>query len=218
VENPEFDPDAMADIPPPAPVDPDYSVLQELGIHDSNRARALLAAAGAMEEALRGQDAGAAYQTLAVLVDQQVGVDYTAIPEAVFKQRAREAGIPIRSEWGDIRSILAFAAAMPHEVKLDLVRSKLNEADRIPSFEDDLNAWLRGDVSRWATMNAAEQATWPAAYRTINTGRNADWAETVETLLERPGQRFVCVGVRHLAGPGSIIELLETAGVSVRRL
>jgi uncharacterized protein YbaP (TraB family) len=58
----------------------------------------------------------------------------------------------------------------------------------------------------------------PAAYDTINVGRNTEWAKTIEMLLASPGQRFVCVGVRHLVGPGSIIALLENDGVRVRRV
>jgi uncharacterized protein YbaP (TraB family) len=48
--------------------------------------------------------------------------------------------------------------------------------------------------------------------------RNAAWAATLQHRLARPGTSFVAVGAGHLAGHGSLIELLRARGLHVQRV
>jgi uncharacterized protein YbaP (TraB family) len=48
--------------------------------------------------------------------------------------------------------------------------------------------------------------------------RNRAMAQRIAERMSKPGRGFVVVGAMHLAGPGSIPELLRAAGFSVRQV
>ena len=53
----------------------------------------------------------------------------------------------------------------------------------------------------------------PGVYEIMITRRNTQWAETLDTLMdEQPGRILVVVGAGHLAGPESVILMMEELG------
>jgi uncharacterized protein YbaP (TraB family) len=48
--------------------------------------------------------------------------------------------------------------------------------------------------------------------------RNADWTPQIETILAGKGTVFIAVGAGHLAGPDSVIAMLQKHGVTVERV
>jgi hypothetical protein len=81
-------------------------------------------------------------------------------------------------------------------------------------------AWERGDVEKIAKIDNNELAAkYPDEYKRLVVDRNQRWVTTLEGLLKDPatGTVFVAVGAAHLAGPDSVIRLLEKDGFKVER-
>ena len=58
----------------------------------------------------------------------------------------------------------------------------------------------------------------PVLYRRLLTDRNRNWADWVGQRLKQPGTAFVAVGAGHLAGKGSVQDILQKRGYRVRRV
>ncbi len=52
-------------------------------------------------------------------------------------------------------------------------------------------------------------------YNAMIKDRNANWIPQIEAILEEPGTSFIAVGAGHLAGPDSVINMLEAKGHKV---
>jgi uncharacterized protein YbaP (TraB family) len=61
------------------------------------------------------------------------------------------------------------------------------------------------------------QGTTPEMYKVMLTDRNANWAEWIDTRLDRPGTVFVGVGTAHLAGADSVQQQLAARGIKSAR-
>ena len=59
----------------------------------------------------------------------------------------------------------------------------------------------------------------PAEYKRMVVDRNTRWAATLDSVLKDPGTGtvFVVVGAGHLAGPDSVLKMLEKDGWKVER-
>lgn len=85
-------------------------------------------------------------------------------------------------------------------------------------FDIMLNAWTSGDVDAIARAFGAEMRDSPELREALLAKRNANWAQWVEQRLAQPGSVMVAVGAGHLAGEGSVQDMLEKRGYRVTRL
>jgi uncharacterized protein len=114
---------------------------------------------------------------------------------------------------------LGFFDHLPEAAQRAFLESVLESPEDIRrQFDAMLRAWSRGDTRAIGrTFNATE--TMSADLREILlTGRNARWAEWLQHRLERPGTVFVAVGAGHLAGDGSVQDMLQRRGLRVTRV
>ena len=81
-----------------------------------------------------------------------------------------------------------------------------------------VRAWARGDVDALARYAASELAATPGLAGPLLHNRNRAWADALALRLDRPGTTLVAVGVGHLVGPGSVVELLRARGFTVERI
>ena len=80
-----------------------------------------------------------------------------------------------------------------------------------------VDQWLVGDADALGeTMNSEMDD--PALYQRMLVDRNANWVDWIEQRLEQPGTVFVAVGAGHLAGAGSVQDLLGQRGYKVERI
>ncbi len=91
----------------------------------------------------------------------------------------------------------------------------------LPKASDELHqmieAWKLGDAAKLAQlMNEEEDA--PELMELLLHNRNRNWAEWIKARLDRPGTVFVAVGAGHLAGAGSVQDVLTTKGIASTRL
>ncbi|WP_353217522.1 TraB/GumN family protein [Sandarakinorhabdus sp.] len=144
-------------------------------------------------------------------IDPAAGVDRSLIGMAVA------AGKPVTGlETAEYQ--LGLFDALPETEQRLLLRSTVSDAGAAQEeIRALLKAWLAGDVERIRVEfdDGSLSAELEAA---LLTRRNAAWADWVAARRDQPGQVFVAVGAAHLAGPGSLIALLQARGLTVRRV
>jgi len=85
---------------------------------------------------------------------------------------------------------------------------------------DELVAdWAEGDVQGIADLIADEDMMGDGVvYDVLLVKRNRIWTKTIDQLLEdEAGTFMIAVGAAHLAGPDSVIVMLQAAGETVIR-
>ena len=101
------------------------------------------------------------------------------------------------------------------EEQIDMLMDGLGEDDMSASMgENMLRAWMKGNpdgLYRGSFREMSEEQ--PNVYEIMITRRNTQWAETLDALMdEQPGRILVVVGAGHLAGPESVILMMEELG------
>jgi hypothetical protein len=86
-------------------------------------------------------------------------------------------------------------------------------------MEPLLTAWRTGDVETLDKLSCADlRRTAPAAYRALIINRNVNWVDRLSGWLKGKGTYFVAVGAAHLAGPDSVLAMLEKRGFKAIRV
>lgn len=81
-----------------------------------------------------------------------------------------------------------------------------------------VNEWADGDVEGLGVVVANPDVTGSDEFYTkLFLERNQDWVPKIEALLDEPGTIMVAVGAGHLAGPDSVITMLEDKGYTLTR-
>lgn len=223
LENPEYNkssPDVMAavtELSRRTAVDASYSVLELLDPESATRLEQILAEEGLPRDSLDGKAPGDVRQWLSAVADKRTEADYNAIPEAHFRKRANEAGMEIRTEWRDLLEVVAWSAAAPPEVQLDTVRMALDDVARAKTYQAELSSWIEGDLDIQESVAEHVNRKYPRLYRRLSVERNAKLAERIAQLMNEGRTQFVCIGILHLLGPGSVQEQLRRSGARVGR-
>lgn len=79
-------------------------------------------------------------------------------------------------------------------------------------------AWQRGDVDTLVSMTQPKSEAEAAALQVLLFDRNQRWIPQIEKLLADNHEDLIVVGAAHLAGEGSVLDLLEKAGYTVTRI
>ena len=114
---------------------------------------------------------------------------------------------------------LALLAADPVDVQ---TKRLMITVDTVPTLgkqmTDMANAWSSGDVGALAKEIDDDPTMDEGFTRSLLTNRNANWLKTIESLLAENHQDLIVVGAGHLAGDGSVVDLLGKAGFTVQRI
>ena len=89
---------------------------------------------------------------------------------------------------------------------------------RRPRCDTIVSAWANGDVEAIAATNLPQTPDDVAETQHVLFDRNANWIPAIEKLLADNQQDLIVVGAAHLAGPGSVLDLLAKAGYTVTRV
>lgn len=129
--------------------------------------------------------------------------------DVVLTRLAEGHNTAVRYEFtveGALRTFLE----LPQPLELDYLRFILDAAEAGRELIDaGFSAWSRGDSSIDELGDADWRMRYPALYEPLIRQRNLAWIPRIDEMLGRPGTRFVAVGCSHLAGPDSIVSLLE---------
>lgn len=81
-----------------------------------------------------------------------------------------------------------------------------------------LNAWTAGNVNAIAKINDEVVVKDPRAKQMVLDVRNHNWIPQIERMMLEKQTTFITVGAAHLAGPGSVVDLLCQRGWKVERV
>jgi hypothetical protein len=146
--------------------------------------------------------------------DPASGIDLKLLAESKREQK-RILGFETMSDQ------LHMMADVPQAEQVTMLHEQLTELDKSAAEMNELvAAWERGDVEKIASIDNRELAVkHPAEYKRMVVDRNTRWAATLDSMLKDPGTGtvFVVVGAGHLAGPDSVLKMLEKDGWKVER-
>ncbi|MDB4836929.1 TraB/GumN family protein [Marinomonas sp.] len=114
-------------------------------------------------------------------------------------------------------AMLTSLEAVDHDT---IIEYGLAELNKMPQAMDDIrSSWRSGDMDALAEVGLTELLVdYPNIYKTLLADRNHDWLPQIETMLDDDLVEFVLVGAMHLAGPDSVLMLLENKGYKVSKL
>ena len=144
--------------------------------------------------------------------DPKSGVDITLAGEFRAKKKAIEGLETIEQQ-------LHFFADMPQAEEVESLHIQLKHlSEGIKDLDGTMAAWQKGDAE---TIGKIEYDTflkeYPDLYKRLVVQRNQVWTEKLTKMLQGEGVTFVAVGAAHLAGPDSVLKMLEAKGFTVTR-
>lgn len=156
--------------------------------------------------------------TLSVAGLQSLGLNSDEGVEQVLTALARLKGKHIEGLETPEQQF-GFLASLPHDDQVALLRSSIRDLE---GFRNEARAlmesWMTGDIETVGNLMNDSLKDSPNLSKVLLTERNARWAEWVKRRMDQPGRVFLAVGAGHLAGPDSLISLLEASGFKVERV
>jgi uncharacterized protein YbaP (TraB family) len=114
---------------------------------------------------------------------------------------------------------LGYFDALPENAQRQLLEGAIDDPKAMArDFNGMLAAWVRGDVPAIARTFNHDLSSSPELQQALLVRRNANWARWIEQRMGQPGEIMIAVGAGHLAGAGSVVELLKRDGYRVRRV
>jgi uncharacterized protein YbaP (TraB family) len=138
--------------------------------------------------------------------------------EMVLRNSFTGQGKPIGELESNLQQ-LSFFDRLPESAQRQLLEGAIDQSSETRNqFNAMLNAWVHGDVKAIARSFNHDLAASPELQQALLTTRNANWKAWIEQRMSQPGAIMVAVGAGHLAGKGSVIDLLQRDGYRVKRL
>ena len=117
---------------------------------------------------------------------------------------------------------MGFFDAIDEERQLIMLGGTVRRMDDIRHEIREMEAlWSAGRSEKLGVMVAETMAGYGddgTIGDVLLTDRNRRWAEWVDARMAKPGHVFLAVGAGHLAGDGSLLEMLESKGHAVTRV
>jgi len=115
---------------------------------------------------------------------------------------------------------LEFIAGAPGDEQIEMLMATIADTDRASAMLDALLAsWRAGTPEEIADIFLAELGAQNEAFMDrLIYQRNRNWMTPIEAMLADDVEALVVVGTGHLVGDGSVIDLLEEAGYTVRQV
>jgi uncharacterized protein len=114
---------------------------------------------------------------------------------------------------------LGFFDALPESAQRALLNGAIEPAQAATGdFSAMLSGWATGDVKVIAQTFNQDFAESGEMRAILLDRRNANWSRWIENRLKQPGTTMIAVGAGHLAGSGSVLELLKRDGYRVTRV
>ncbi|GAA0279230.1 TraB/GumN family protein [Alteraurantiacibacter aestuarii] len=145
----------------------------------------------------------------------QAGYDPSSGVEMVLNQRAAEKD---KQALETIEQQLGFFDSLPMETQIAYLDGVVESIPTMSASMDSLlDAWTKGNEGAIGDL-MSEGMQDPRLHEALLTARNARWAQWIEQRMTQPGDVFIAVGAGHLAGQGSVQQLLAERGVQVTRV
>jgi len=180
--------------------------------------RSVIAKTGVPEQYFTSMETWlAAFELLGVRF-QEMGLKGEQGPEQALRTEFQGAKKPIGQLETNAEQ-LGFFDRLPEKAQRLLLEGAI---DGPKSMDDDfakmVSSWSRGDVKAIAISFNRDLSSSPELMNSLIKQRNANWSRWIEDRMTKPGSVFVAVGAGHLAGPSSLISMLQRDGYKVRRI
>ena len=150
--------------------------------------------------------------TIEQLMLQRIGFNPAFGIETYFVQRAGQDAKDIAG-LEDIAEQLGLLDALSAEAQSSLLLQTLTDAGDIAATMDGLiTAWRHGDVAYLEANMLADMQDYPELYEAIVVGRNRNWVNQIEALLDDEDDYLIIVGALHLVGDDSVPAMLAERG------
>jgi len=155
---------------------------------------------------------------LAMQEMQRIGVEANYGVDHYFHQKAIRDGKAVSGlETADEQ--IGFLSLMDGSTGNEQVSETIDDLLQLNSkIGDILAAWRIGDEAGIEAFNLRELKNYPQLYSTLIVDRNKKWVKKIEALINAGENTMVIVGVAHLAGPDSVVNLLRKRGFKVVQL
>eukprot|EP01012_Entosiphon_sulcatum_P049006 TRINITY_DN67596_c0_g1_i1.p1 TRINITY_DN67596_c0_g1~~TRINITY_DN67596_c0_g1_i1.p1 ORF type:complete len:292 (+),score=40.42 TRINITY_DN67596_c0_g1_i1:2232-3107(+) len=176
-----------------------------------------LVRAGQEKSALDDYDPWYANIMMSFLALSGSGLQGVTAVEPVLQERAAQDGKKVIG-LETLESQFKLFDNIPLDAQIDQLRQTLNNPIMIREMtEKKVECWRVGDLSCIKESSDREYGRLPVVREAILLRRNARWVPWFVERLSQPGTVLVAVGVDHLVGQGSLIEMLLAAGLKVER-
>jgi uncharacterized protein YbaP (TraB family) len=148
----------------------------------------------------------------------RIGVDPAYGVDQHFYQKALRDG---KSSGGleTADDQIAFLAMMDSSMGNAQVLETLDDLrDLDAKVEGILKAWRMGDEAGIEAFSLRELKNYPQLYFALIVDRNRKWISSIEKYIRGNQNTMVIVGVAHLAGKDSVVDLLRNRGYRVDKL
>ncbi len=144
--------------------------------------------------------------------DPNMGVEKT-LEKTARAQGKRVSGLETTEQQ------LRFFDSLPQKVQIEFLNTTVAELANVESeFDRVILSWSQGKPEALAEQLNESMTATPEMAQRLLFDRNATWAEWIERRMEQPGTIFLAVGAGHLAGKGSLIDLLGKRHLTVKRV
>ena len=148
----------------------------------------------------------------------QMGFDPAWGIETQLGERADHDGKPI-SGLETLAGQLAFMDTLDADTqRLFLLESLKDEAETEDEMQTVMSAWHSGDMAVLAELQSKLMRDAPRLGDALFTRRNRNWVPQIIELTKQNKNYLVIVGAMHLAGEGSVLELLAEKGIRAKQL
>ncbi len=138
--------------------------------------------------------------------------------EAKLRDTFKSQGKPI-GELETNAEQLGFFDTLPEKAQRQLLEGSIEAPGETgKAFRAMLDSWVKGDVAAIARSFNHDLSESPELMDALIKRRNANWSRWVGQRMTRPGSVLIAVGAGHLAGPGSVVDLLQRDGYKVKRV
>lgn len=156
--------------------------------------------------------------TLSSVTLQQDGFDAAAGVDLHMHERAKEAGKEVIG-LETVEEQVEIFEGMSEEAQAAMLRSTLEVLDEAASrLDETTELWRSGRTDELAGLMVEELGDQPETMERLLHERNRRWVPQIEGLLDARRPAIVVVGVGHLAGPESVIDLLRDRGYEVGQI
>ena len=191
-------------------------LVERVPAEKRDQLRKMIASTGVPEAALNRMETWAAALTLTAVSFRQLGYSGEAGAERGLAESYTTT--PVKG-LETVAQQFGFFDTLPEEAQRALLAGAVDEpAAAKKQFEAMLNAWKSGDTDAIARTFDDEKALTPQLRDVLLTRRNAAWADWLAKRMDEPGTVLVAVGAGHLAGKGSVQELLKAKGLKATRV
>ena len=157
--------------------------------------------------------------TLTQIAFQQSGFNPESGADMVITARAKNEGDEIRHfETAEFQ--IKMLASLDDLGETAGTADTLEQLQDFSGFADKMySAWKTGDVEFMTTeLIENTRAQSEPVFNTIFKQRNANWVIEIDEMMAGSGDYFIAVGVGHLVGDDSVVDMLQERGFSVERV